>query len=152
CLRSAVLVSDDKAFLRIYFDLGYLNAAFADVQPKIVQETPQETLVDVNVDVTPGLQYKMAELQLSGYKAFEAEKLRALIHLQFWRPANTIQLGRDLDEIQKLYGTRGYMAATIKPTPQFDDANSTVRYLLEFHEGDVYKMVDLEIRGRDSRN
>src|SRR5205807_2673553 len=80
------------------------------------QDTPQETLVDVNVGVTPGLQYKMSELQLSGYKAFEAEKLRALIHLQLWRPANTIQLGRDLDEIKKLYGTRGYMAATIKPT------------------------------------
>jgi len=150
-LRSTVRVYDEKDFLPIYFERGYLKAAFADVQPKIVQETPQETLVDVNVDVTPGLQYKMAELQLSGYKAFEAEKLRALIHLQLWRPANTIQLGRDLDEIKKLYGTRGYMAATIKPTPQFDDANSTVRYLLEFHEGDVYKMGDLEIQGLDTR-
>jgi len=149
--RFMVRAYDEKDFLPIYFERGYLKAAFADVQPKIVQETPQETLVDVNVDVTPGLQYKMAELQLSGYKAFEAEKLRALIHLQLWRPANTIQLGRDLDEIKKLYGTRGYMAATIKPTPQFDDANSTVRYLLEFHEGDVYKMGDLEIQGLDSR-
>ena len=149
--RFMVRAYDEKDFLPIYLERGYLKATFADVQPKIVQETPQETLVDVNVDVTPGLQYKMAELQLSGYKAFEAEKLRALIHLQLWRPANTIQLGRDLDEIKKLYGTRGYMAATIKPTPQFDDANSTVRYLLEFHEGDVYKMGDLEIQGLDSR-
>ncbi len=129
-LRSVVRVYDEKDFLPIYLERGYLKAAFADAQP---------------------LQYKMAELQLSGYKAFEAEKLRALIHLQLWRPANTIQLGRDLDEIKKLYGTRGYMAATIKPTPQFDDANSTVRYLLEFHEGDVYKMGDLEIQGLDTR-
>jgi len=149
--RFMVRAYDEKDFLPIYLERGYLKATFADAQPKIVQDTPQETLVDVNVGVTPGLQYKMSELQLSGYKAFEAEKLRALIHLQLWRPANTIQLGRDLDEIKKLYGTRGYMAATIKPTPQFDDANSTVRYLLEFHEGDVYKMGDLEIQGLDTR-
>lgn len=150
-LRSTIRAYDDKDFLPVYLERGYLKAAFADAQPKIVQETPQETLVDVNVDVTPGLQYKMSELQLSGYKAFEAEKLRGFIHQQLGQPANTVQLGKDLDEIKKLYGTRGYMAATIKPTPQFDDANSTVRYLLEFHEGDVYKMGDLEIQGLDTR-
>ncbi len=142
---------DEKDFLPIYLERGYLKATFADAQPKIVQDTPQETLVDVNVGVTPGLQYKMSELQLSGYKAFEAEKLRAFIHQQLGQPANTVQLAKDLDEIKKLYGTRGYMAAAIKPEPEFDDAHSTVRYLLEFHEGDVYKMGDLEIQGLDSR-
>ena len=150
-LRSVVRAYDDKDFLPIYLERGYLKAAFADAQPKIVQDTPQATLVDVSVGVTPGLQYKMTELQLLGYKAFEAEKLRALIHLQFEQPANIVQLGKDLDEIKKLYGTRGYMAAAIKPEPEFDDAHSTVRYLLEFHEGDVYKMGDLEIQGLDSR-
>ena len=149
--RFMVRAYDEKDFLPIYLERGYLKATFADAQPKIVQDTPQETLVDVNVGVTPGLQYKMSELQLSGYKAFEAEKLRAFIHQQLGQPANTVQLAKDLDEIKKLYGTRGYMAAAIKPEPEFDDAHSTVRYLLEFHEGDVYKMGDLEIQGLDSR-
>ncbi len=126
--RSMVRAYDEKDFLPIYLEHGYLKAAFADAQPKIVQDTPQETLVDLNVGVTPGLQYKMSELQLSGYKAFEAEKLRAFIHQQLGQPANTVQLAKDLDEIKKLYGTRGYMAAAIKPEPEFDDAHSTVRY------------------------
>src|SRR5205085_3944793 len=112
---------------------------------------PEETIVDVTVSVTPGLQYRMSDLQLSGYKAFEADNLRGLIHQQPGQPANTVQLAKDIDEIKNLYGTRGYMAASIKPEPEFDDAHSTVRYLLEFHEGDVYKMGDLEIHGLDSR-
>ncbi len=150
-LRSVVRVYDEKDFLPIYLERGYLKAAFADAQPKIVQETPEETIVDVTVSVTPGLQYRMSDLQLSGYKAFEADNLRGLIHQQPGQPANTVQLAKDIDEIKNLYGTRGYMAASIKPEPEFDDAHSTVRYLLEFHEGDVYKMGDLEIHGLDSR-
>jgi outer membrane protein assembly factor BamA len=150
-LRSTIRVYADKDFLPVYLERGYLKAAFADAQPRTVQETPQETVVDISVGVTPGLQYRMSDLQLSGYKALEAEKLRGLIHQQLGQPANTIQLGKDLDEIKKLYGTRGYMAAAIKPEPEFDDAHSTVRYLLEFHEGDVYKMGDVEIQGLDSR-
>jgi len=142
---------DEKDFLTIYLERGYLKAAFADAQPKIVQETPEETIVDVTVSVTPGLQYRMSDLQLSGYKAFEADNLGGLIHQQPGQPANTVQLAKDIDEIKNLYGTRGYMAASIKPEPEFDDAHSTVRYLLEFHEGDVYKMGDLEIQGLDSR-
>jgi len=150
-LRSMVRVYDEKDFLPIYLERGYLKAAFADAQPKIVQETPQETLVDVRLSVTPGLEYKMSELQLSGYKAFEAEKLRGFIHQQVGQAANTVQLAKDIDEIKKLYGTRGYMGASIKPEPEFDDAHSTVRYVLHFHEGDVYKMGDVEIQGLDSR-
>jgi outer membrane protein assembly factor BamA len=150
-LRSTIRVYADKDFLPVYLERGYLKAAFADAQPRTVQETPQETVVDISVGVTPGLQYRMSDLQLSGYKALEAEKLRGLIHQQLGQPGNTIQLGKDLDEIKKLYGTRGYMAAAIKPEPEFDDAHSTVRYLLEFHEGDVYKMGDVEIQGLDSR-
>jgi outer membrane protein assembly factor BamA len=150
-LRSVVRVYDEKDFLPIYLERGYLKAAFADAQPKIVQGTPEETVVDVSVGVTPGLQYRMSDLQLSGYKAFEAEKLRNLIHQQLGQPANTVQLGKDLDEIKKLYGTRGYMAASIKPELEFDDAHSTVRYMLKFHEGDVYKIGDVEIQGLDSR-
>jgi outer membrane protein assembly factor BamA len=52
--------------------------------------------------------------------------------------------------MKKLYGTRGYMAASIQADPEMDDANSTVKYALRIVEGDVYSMGDLEIRGLDS--
>jgi outer membrane protein assembly factor BamA len=150
-LRSVVRVYDEKDFLPVYLERGYLKAAFADAQPKIVRETPEETVVDVTVGVTPGLQYKLSELQLLGYRAFQGETLHGLIHQQMGQSANTVQLGKDLDEIKKLYGTRGYMAASIKAEPDFDDERSTVRYVLQFHEGDVYKMGDLEIQGLDTK-
>ena len=149
--RAIIRVQAEKNFLPVYLERGYLKAAFSDPQPKIVEDNSQETLVDVAFPVTPGRQYKLSELQLSGYKVFPAEQLRQLIRQQTGQPANAVQVDEDIEAIKKLYGTRGYMAARIQLTPEINDAESTVKYLFQFQEGGVFKMGDLDIRGLDSR-
>jgi outer membrane protein assembly factor BamA len=151
-VRPILLVQAEKNFLPVYLERGYLKAAFSDAQPKVVDDTPGETLVDVAFPVSPGLQYKLRQqLQLAGTNVFPAEKLRGLIRLQPGQPANAVNLDKDIAAINLLYGSRGYMAARIVAAPQMNDTDSTVTYVLQFHEGDVYKMGELEIRGLDSR-
>jgi len=150
-LRSVLQVQAEKNLLPIYLERGYLKAAFADAQAKIAQESPQETVVDVDVPVDPGRQYKLTQIEWSGNTVFAPEKLQPLIHLRAGQHANAVQLGNDLGAVQKLYGSRGYLAARIQPAPQMDDAQSTVAYELQVHEGDVYHMGELEIQGLDAR-
>ena len=45
-------------------------------------------------------QYKLGELELSGYKVFPVEKLRELIHLQPGQPANAVEAGEDVEAHQ----------------------------------------------------
>jgi outer membrane protein assembly factor BamA len=149
--RAILRTQEDKDFLPIYLQRGYLKATFGDAQAKVVRDNPQETTVDVIFPVDPGRQYKLTALDLTGNKSFPAERLRPLIHAQLDQPANAVQLDTDIEAIKKLYGTRGYMAASIQPEPEIDDADSTVKYVLRIQEGDVYSMGDLEIRGLDSR-
>jgi outer membrane protein insertion porin family len=149
--RTALRLQAEKNFLPIYRERGYLNAALSDPQPKVVSESPDETVVDVSFPVTPGLQYKLSELQVSGDKVFPAEKLRQLTHLQPGEFVNAVQLNKDIDGIKRLYGSRGYMATRIEATPELNDAESTAKYALQIQEGDIYKMGDLDIRGLDSR-
>jgi outer membrane protein assembly factor BamA len=149
--RSILRTQEDKDFLPVYLQRGYLKAAFGDAQAKVVQDNPQETTVDVTFPVDSGRQYKLAALELAGNKAFPADRLRPLIHIQLNQPANAVQLDTDIEAMKKLYGSRGYMAASVQPEPEIDDANSTVKYLLKIQEGEVYSMGDLEIRGLDSR-
>jgi outer membrane protein assembly factor BamA len=151
-LRSALQVQARLDLLPIYLQRGYLKAAFADAQPKIVQEDFREISVDVHFPVTPGLQYKVTEIQFSAASAFPQEKLRELIHQQLGQPADAVKLEDDLGSIKKLYGTRGYMMASVQAKPEMDDAQSTLKYRLEIHAGDVFKMGDLDIRGLDSRS
>jgi outer membrane protein assembly factor BamA len=150
-LRSALTVQAEKDLLPIYLQRGYLKARFADAQPAIVHQDPQEISVDVTFPVAPGLQYKVTQIQFADAKAFPPEKLRELIHQQIGEPANAVQLERDLAAITKLYGTRGYMKASSHPAPEMDDSQATVKYMLRVHEGDVFRMGDLDIRGFDSR-
>ena len=151
-LRSSLRVQADKDLLPVYLERGYLQAAFADAQPKIVQDSPQETLVDVTFNVDTGRQYKVSELQLTGYKAFPPEKLRVLIHQQLGQSANANQLKSDLEAVKKLYGTRGYMVTSVLASPEIDDAQSTVKYQISIDEGNVFTMGDLDIRGLDKRD
>jgi outer membrane protein assembly factor BamA len=55
-----------------------------------------------------------------------------------------------LNEVEKLYGSRGYVNARIKVEPQFDEAAGTVAFLLEVKEDYVYHMGELEFRGLDN--
>ena len=129
-----------ERLLPVYLKRGYLKASFADAQPKVVEDNPQETLVDVAFSVTPGNQYKLGELVLAGYKVFPAEELRSLIDLQTGQPANAVEAASDVEALNKLYGSRGYMGVRIQATPETNDADSTVKYVFQFVEGDIYTM------------
>ena len=62
-----------------------------------------------------------------------------------------MRLLRDIENVGKLYRSRGYMTVQIKPDAQFDDEKSTVHYDLNIVEGDLYKMGELEIAGLDTQ-
>jgi outer membrane protein insertion porin family len=150
--RSRLALQAENNFLPVFLEHGYLKATVAGPQPKVAEETPEETLVDVTFPVTPGRQYKVSAIQLSGYSnVFPVEKLRELIHLQPVQTANALQTGQDAEALKKLYGTRGYMGVQVRPAPEMNDVDSTVKYVFQFEEGSIYKMGDLEVRGLDSK-
>ncbi len=150
--RSQLVLQAAKEFLPVFLQHGYLKATVADPQPKVVEETADETAVDVTFAVTPGLAYKVSVIQLSGYSnVFPVEKLRELIHLKPGQTADAVQTDQDVDALKRLYGSRGYMGAQVRTTPEMNNADSTVKYLFHFEEGSIYKMGDLEVRGLDSK-
>ena len=148
----------EHALLPTYHDRGYLKAACAAPQPKVIKlATPETnddrhevTFVDVTLQITPGIQYKLTGWNWSGNNNIPSDALQALVHAKAGQPANTVQLEDDLRAVQKLYGSRGYVTATVKADAQYDDAAETVAYRLEVKEGPVYHMGELEFRGIDN--
>lgn len=147
-----------RQLLPVYYARGYLKAHFGEPQPKVIKEPAAEnddgprnqTVVDVIFAVTPGLQYKLKSLQWSGNHEFPTDTLQKMVRAEPGQPANTIRLGDNLKDIQKLYGSHGFVTTTIKADAQFDDATSTVVLHLIVTEGAVYHMGDLEFRGIDN--
>src|SRR5262249_13030470 len=116
--RTGLSAEERFDFLPVFLRRGYLKASFGDAQPKIAEDTAQETTVDVTSPVEPGKQYKLTEMGWAGNSSFTTEELQGLVQSQKGQPANAIQLDEDLKQIQKLYGTRGLMAAELKPVPE----------------------------------
>ena len=53
-------------------------------------------------------------------------------------------------EVRDLYGSRGYVTASIKADAEFDDRAGTVAYQLVVTEGAIFHMGELEFRGIDN--
>ncbi len=144
--------------LPVYYARGYLKAQFGEPEPKVVKQPSAEnedgprnqTIVDVTFAVTPGQRYKLKSLEWSGNKEFPTETLQKMVRAEPGQPANTVRLGDNLKDIQKLYGSRGFMTATITPTAVFDEAAGTVSLRLDVKEGFQYHMGELEFRGLDN--
>ncbi|MGB9205009.1 MAG: POTRA domain-containing protein [Terriglobales bacterium] len=145
--------------LPVYLQRGYLKTAFgpsnASVVPHRSSAEGAQGSADVEVDaivpVTPGKVYSAAGVDWKGNSAIKTSEVAPLIHLPPGQPADAIRLLRDLDAVGKLYRSRGYMTAQIKPDAQCDDEKSTVHYDLNVVEGDQYKMGELEIAGLDTQ-
>jgi outer membrane protein assembly factor BamA len=156
--RSVLHALVEKQLLPVYYARGHLKAAFGEPQPKVVKqpstandEGPRNlTTVDVIFPVTPGQEYRLKSLEWSGNEEISADTLQKMIRAEPGQPANTIRLGDNIRDVQKLYGSKGYVSASITPQFTFDDTDSTVAIRLEIKEGPVFHMGDLEFRGLDN--
>jgi hypothetical protein len=165
-LRSTLKAQAEKNFLPVYFAHGYLKATIADAEAQLVQDgphpsdprqnppqqNPPQTNVDVTFQVNPGRQYALAGTEWSGNTIFPLDKLQPLIHSQTGQPLDAVRLSHDLQAVEKLYGTRGYVTAKVQSTEQFDEDRLTVSYRLQVQEGDLYHMGDLEVQGLDDHD
>jgi outer membrane protein assembly factor BamA len=148
--RGAIHAEAEKSFLRFYLQRGYLKATLGEPETSVVKNDPEDTQVDVTFRPNSGSQYKLAELTISGNKAVSSDALRKLIHAQIGEPINVVEMDDDVKELQHLYGTRGYMAASIKAHQDMDDQSLSVKDAITITEGDVYAMGDLDLHGLDS--
>jgi outer membrane protein insertion porin family len=148
----------ERQLLPVFHARGYLKAAFAEPEPKVVKvaadesasDLPSLTNVDVTLPVAPGMQYKLSRLGWSGNREIPTDTLQTMVRAKLGEPANTVKIGEDLANVKTLYGSHGYITCQIKPEADFDDAAGTVAIRLDVKEEFAYHMGDLEYRGLDN--
>jgi outer membrane protein assembly factor BamA len=149
----------------IFMQRGYLKATFgpstaraltpstessADAKSSDAKQ-PAEFEVVAILPVNPGFVYLTSAVDVKGSSAISANQINSLLHLKTGEPADAVRLTQDLENVSKLYRSRGYMTVQVKPEPTFDENQHTVHYDVKIIEGDQYKMGELEILGLDTR-
>ncbi|MGA8539559.1 MAG: POTRA domain-containing protein, partial [Terriglobales bacterium] len=157
--RSSLQAVAKFDLLPVYLHRGYLKAEFGPSDARVVPQPASaadsipstEIEVDAIIPVTPGKIYSTSAVDWKGNSAIATTELAPLLHMPPGQPADAMRFLDDVQTVDKLYRSRGYMAVQIKPDAQFDDEKSTVHYDLLIVEGDRYKMGELEILGLDTQ-
>jgi len=157
--RTALVETAKYDLLPVYQQRGYLKAAFGIPEARVIAQPAAEpdasNLADIQVDavipVTPGKVYVSSGVDWKGTSAIHTDEVSARLHLAPGQPADAVRLVRDIEDVTKLYRSRGYMMVKVKTDAQFDDVKSAVHYDIDVVEGDQYKMGELDILGLDTQ-
>ncbi len=146
--------------LPVYLQRGYLKASFAPADARVLpasssepdSQSRDEVQVDAILSVVPGNVYSSTGVNWKGNSVIAAAELAPLIHLTPGQPVDAVRLLSDIENVAKLYRSRGYIMVQVKSEVQLDDQKNTAHYDLNIVEGDLYRMGDLEILGLDTQS
>ena len=128
-------------------DRGYFFVEVDD--PRITEAgsyAPRQK-VDVVVSVRPGQKYRLAEISFSGNEAFSDEQLRSTFAITDGDVFSRSTIGKGLEELRKLYGTRGYLNFTAVPDTEPDVPNRHVALHVDCDEGQQFRFGELILDG-----
>jgi outer membrane protein insertion porin family len=138
----------ESNLLPLYHERGYLRAAFAP--PKVAPEaSPECKGLAVAMTVDEGSIYVWDKATWQGMEGLTAQELDAALGMKNHEVANAVKIARGLAAVRRAYGRKGYIAAHVRPEPEFDDSARTVAYHFNVTEGPQYQMGDLVITGLD---
>ena len=130
----------------LYRRLGRLRATFQEPTVKLEPETCTGG-VGVTIPVDEGLAYLWEKAGWSGNQVVTSEELSAALGMKSGELADGFKIDKGLIGVKKAYGHRGYVAASFRPSIEFDDASAHVSYRFSVTEGARYFMGKLIVSG-----
>jgi hypothetical protein len=126
-------------------DLGYFKAAVDE--PTFAFPTKGRAIANVTAKVKPGAQYRLGEIRFRRATVFPAAQLRSVFPLRSGVLFNATEFSRGLDDLRKLYGTRGYVNMVANPVPSIDESRRIIDLVLEVDEGQAFDFGKLYLEG-----
>ncbi|MCE5194519.1 MAG: outer membrane protein assembly factor BamA [Nitrospiraceae bacterium] len=142
--KKAEMNSDVEKIKDLYYNKGFINIAVSE--PKIELNKGKDRMV-ITITVSEGKQYKVASVNITGYKAYKEEELKPLIELKANDVFNRRILRQDINELTEAYSEKGYALASVSPEVLPDDSKLNVKITYKIEEGAVYNIGRIEISG-----
>ena len=133
----------------IYLSQGFLQARFGPPEARFAGNPngPELGPVIVVVPIEAGPRYVWGGAHWTGNTVFTSVALDRMLGLSTGQTADGLAIEAGWQKIRDQYGSKGYLDATLDPTPSFDPAKSTVTYSVAITEGQPYRMGKLVITG-----
>ena len=151
------LEEDSERVRQAYQDRGYFRATVGDPQTHLRSETGLSLFtfrpkkgkrIDITMPIEEGGRYRLTGITFSGNKAVTNVKaLRAQFAIKDGDWFNRTAFAKGLQNLQKAYGTLGYINFVGTPIPTIDDAKKTVSFNIQIDEGNQFYVSRIEFQG-----
>jgi outer membrane protein insertion porin family len=151
------LEEDSERVRQAYRDRGYFRASVGDPQTHLRSETGLSLFtfrpkkgkrIDILMPIEEGGRYRLTGITFSGNKAVtNAKALRAQFPEKDGDWFNATEFGKGLQNLQKAYGTLGYINFVATPTPNIDEAKHAVSWNVDIDEGKPFYVSRIEFKG-----
>jgi len=128
-------------------DLGYFKAVVDEPTFSFLTQGEGRRIASITVKAEPGAQYRIGEIHVQKATIFPAAQLRELFSLRSGDLVNATKISEGLDELRKLYGTRGYINCVVNPAVVSDESRRTIDLVLEVDEGKPFDFGKLYLEG-----
>jgi outer membrane protein assembly factor BamA len=137
-------------FLR---DQGYFEAK-TETAPYMIRAEPHRRSYVVAVRIESGPEYRLGEIQFANVTAFAPDELRKRIDLRHGELFNVSKIRQGIESIGRLYGTKGYIDATVEPQTSIDDNLQQIDLVMRLNEEVQYRVGAVEVHGleKDAEN
>jgi outer membrane protein insertion porin family len=126
-------------------DKGYLEASINAAPQGAPVIAPDAIRIPFFVSAAPGPLFKLSSVQLGPGVLVTQAEFDHQSHIHPGDIADGQHVTQNWQFISRQYHNKGYMKATVHPTPTFDRAQSTVSFLVEVDPGPAYTMGTLRI-------
>lgn len=104
-------------------------------------------MMQISIPIELGPRYRLGEINVEGNKIIKTEYLKRLAKLKKGKYYNIKKRNKVMEEIQKLYGSLGYIYAQVSPVENLDPTKKIADLTLKIYEGDVAYVGKLEFKG-----
>jgi outer membrane protein insertion porin family len=154
---SSKLDEDIDRLRQAYREKGYFKANPSDPETKIRDTTGFNPFtfhsttgkrIDLLVPVEEGARYRLGGITFKGNTHFQnVRALRAQFNVKDGDWFNATEFGKGLKNLQKAYGSQGYINFTGVPQPRFDEAKHLIYLDIDIDEGKQYFISRIEFQG-----
>lgn len=142
--------AQDKIAARARYELlkqGYFKADVSVSDLHVLSETPDQRTVAVTLRISEGQQYRLAQIDFSYNTAFASAQLRKAFPINDHDVFDTEKIRLGLEELRKLYASKGYINFTPVPNTYSNDQAGTVALRVDIDEGKQFKIGSLMVWG-----
>jgi hypothetical protein len=128
-------------------DLGYYNAVVDDPRVSYAGRREGKNVADVVVLVNAGVQYRLGEIRFVKASVFSSDRLRKLFPVQTGDVFSLSSILHGLENLRKLYETRGYVNFVAVPEVKSDESHRTMALVIDIDEGQPFNFGRLVLDG-----